>query len=284
MPNRALFHIDRFNSERFRQPDSFHFQDEFSIDSKDSSSPARYFPYETPSSVNSPESGFSEGLFPRRYPPIAVPRLPEESDSNSQEPGGTEESGDKVKQEEVTNSPVNIEAPVKQETAEENSENLELTAKIETAEDTISSDNMLISVKQESTEDNSDTMENPIKQEVSENSFNNRTEVPVKQEITKDTSIEDEASNEELICSNTNKVIPKTEVKEEVRSEEMDLHDGKVEVAEKKLVIESADTESTVIDSSSLVQETLVDSIKCQGDEEKLEDSDKHTTEEPTKD
>lgn len=61
-------HLDRFGSERYRYqiPDSLHLQDELS--SGDGSS-LHLAPFETPSSLNSPESGYSEGLFPRRYPP-----------------------------------------------------------------------------------------------------------------------------------------------------------------------------------------------------------------------
>lgn len=261
MPNRPGFHIERFNSERFRLPDSLHLQDEFSVDSKDSSSPPRYFPYETPSSVNSPESGFSEGLFPRRYPPIAVPRLPEESDSNSQEGGGTEEDGDKVRQELVTSSPEIIENTEKQETAaEDSSDNIEVTVKPERVSN--SSDNTEISVKEEITEDNSNATEISIKQEVSDNSLDNKSEVLLIQEKSEDISNESEVSIKQDQNSDKNNVISLKEIKEDP-DEEMALHEDTVEAADENRVVGSSDTENTAVDSSLLVEEDLGASREC---------------------
>lgn len=84
-------HLDRFGSERYRYqiPDSLHLQDEFS--SGDGSS-LHLAPFETPSSLNSPESGYSEGLFPRRYPPRPWIAMDEAAGSSTNQEGSNKTS------------------------------------------------------------------------------------------------------------------------------------------------------------------------------------------------
>ncbi|XP_054285435.1 7SK snRNA methylphosphate capping enzyme-like [Macrosteles quadrilineatus] len=216
---------ERFESYSFRLPDSVHCSEDLSGDSN--------FPYETPNSFNSPESGFSEGLHPRRYPmrfpmfDIMVggggggegPSTSEENtalsaDSSSQENVTCQEDDqqqelseqneqketipkDEVVQEEISESDMVVE----QEKINEHDEQKETIPKDEVVQEEISESDMV--VKQEKTNEEDEQKytipkDEVVQEEISESDMVVKQEKTNEEDEQKDTIPKDEVVQEEI--------------------------------------------------------------------------------------